>query len=452
MYKLILAFRYLIKRRISYFALFAVSLCVFVVLVVMTVLNGLTSEFKEKMHRITGDCVVSSKSLAGFAYYEEFSKILERQDIVEAISPVIKTYSIVKSNAFEKISQEQVIKIIGIYPEMHNKTTGFANYLCYANFTDVNNIFAVSPDTNMPGCVAGIAVLFSRNSSGSYNTPDSLIPAAISFTCFPLTAKGTLAQAGTGVVESKTFLLKNLIQTGTSADWENMYLPFNDAQIISGLIDEPKRASEIHIKFRKGIEINDGCAQIASLWQKFAAQNEQKESANLFKNVSVQNWKDFNRAVIAVAETQEALMIIVFAMIGIITVFIVFVVFYMIVSHKSKDIGVLKSVGASNSGMMGVFMLFAFWTGLIGSIIGSLAGWFFLAYINQIENWLYVHFDWQLYTRSMYFINQIPNRIDLLVLSGIILSAIAACLIGAVVPALQAARLDPVKQLQVSRL
>ena len=63
MYKIILAFRYLLKRRISYFALFAVALCVFVVLVVMTVLSALTAEFKEKTHRISGDCIVSSKSL-----------------------------------------------------------------------------------------------------------------------------------------------------------------------------------------------------------------------------------------------------------------------------------------------------------------------------------------------------------------------------------------------------
>ena len=45
MYKIILAIRYLVKRRISYFSVAAVALCVFVVLVVITVLSGLSASF-----------------------------------------------------------------------------------------------------------------------------------------------------------------------------------------------------------------------------------------------------------------------------------------------------------------------------------------------------------------------------------------------------------------------
>ena len=47
MIKLILAFRYFIKRPITWLAVIAVSLCVFIVLVVMTVMNGLVREFKQ---------------------------------------------------------------------------------------------------------------------------------------------------------------------------------------------------------------------------------------------------------------------------------------------------------------------------------------------------------------------------------------------------------------------
>jgi lipoprotein-releasing system permease protein len=447
MYKIILAFRYLLKRRISYFALFAVALCVFVMLVVMTVMNNLTSEFKEKVHRITADCVISSRSLAGFPYYEDFVKILEKQDIVEAVSPVIKSYAIVKTPQNEK-----TLKVVGIDPVLHDKTTGFSNFLYYHNFTDAGSIFTPTADTNKPAAIAGIAVLFERDSSGRYYAPDRLPAAQITVACFPLTAKGTLERAGTSVIASKTFVLGNVVQTGCSADWENIYLSFNDAQILCGLAGEPKRVSAIHIKFNKGVDIHQGCAKIDSLWQKFVEQKKDLAYANLFKNVKVGNWKDYNRTIIAVAETQQALMIIVFAMIGIITVFIVFVVFYMIVCHKSKDIGILKSVGASNGGLMAVFMVFAFFTGLFGSILGSLAGWRFLVHINQIEGWLFEHYKFQLWDRTIYLIGEIPNRIDLRVLVIIILSAIAACLLGAFIPSRQAAKLDAVKTLQVSRL
>ena len=76
MYKLKLITRYLIKRRITHFAVLAVTLCVFIVVVVMTVMNGLVGGFKQKNHEFVGDCVVGTKSLVGFVYYEEFMDIL----------------------------------------------------------------------------------------------------------------------------------------------------------------------------------------------------------------------------------------------------------------------------------------------------------------------------------------------------------------------------------------
>jgi lipoprotein-releasing system permease protein len=134
-------------------------------------------------------------------------------------------------------------------------------------------------------------------------------------------------------------------------------------------------------------------------------------------------------------------------------VFIVFVVFYMIVSHKSKDIGILKSVGVSNGHVLALFLGFAFLVGVFGSAVGVVGGWQFLAHINQIEGWLFEHFDFQLWDRTIFVgIDDIPNAIDSKVLGVIILSAIVACLLGALVPSWQAARLRPVETLQVSRL
>ena len=68
MYKLKLALRYLIKRKISYFAVIAVALCVFIVFIVITVLTGITADFKGKVHRTASDCVVYTRSLVGFGY------------------------------------------------------------------------------------------------------------------------------------------------------------------------------------------------------------------------------------------------------------------------------------------------------------------------------------------------------------------------------------------------
>ena len=140
----------------------------------------------------------------------------------------------VKTDAFygRLSAYEQTRTIIGIDSCLHNKTTGFSGFLRYRSFADVNSIFTPPSDVNSPACIPGIAVLFSRDPSSRYNAPDSLSPIPITITSFPLTAKGALERAGTSVVTSKTFILNNVVQTGCSADWENIYLPFNEAQSV----------------------------------------------------------------------------------------------------------------------------------------------------------------------------------------------------------------------------
>ena len=78
--------------------------------------------------------------------------------------------------------------------------------------------------------------------------------------------------------------------------------------------------------------------------------------------------------------------------------------------------------------------------------------WLFLLKINRIEDWLFEHFGFSLWDRTIYAIGDIPNQMDFGVLVVIVLSAILACLIGALVPSWQAARLNPVETLQVGRL
>jgi ABC-type lipoprotein release transport system permease subunit len=95
MYKVILPFRYLFKKRISYLALVAVALCVFIVVVVMTVMTGLVRDFKQKNHNFVGDCVVGTESLVGFSYYEDFMKVLKQADFIEGVSAVIKNYALI---------------------------------------------------------------------------------------------------------------------------------------------------------------------------------------------------------------------------------------------------------------------------------------------------------------------------------------------------------------------
>ncbi len=193
--------------------------------------------------------------------------------------------------------------------------------------------------------------------------------------------------------------------------------------------------------------MNEGRARVVEMWHQFKQGKEGTPYAFLLDTVTVQDWKGYRRAFIAPMEKEELLLSLLFILVGVTTVFIVFVVFYMIISHKRKDIGVLKSLGASNRGVLTLFSGFAVSVGLLGSCTGALVGWLFLARVNDIEQWLFERFHFQLWDRTIYAIGDIPNRVEPGVLAVIISCAVVSCLIGALVPSYLAARLRPVETL-----
>lgn len=436
------------KRRITYFAVLAVALCVFIVVVVMTVMAGLVNEFKDKNHRFAGDCVVGTESLVGFAYYEDFVKLAEQQDFVEAVSPAIKSFALKRRKGSE---QDDVVEIMGIDPVRHSRATGFGDSLYYHK-NDVSKTFEIVNDSNLVGCVLG-DFLLSQDTDSRFLSETSLPRIAYSISCFPLTARGALAQAGTDMVNTKTFYYSDQSSTGLPRiDGSVVYLPLEQAQLLCGMAGTNKRASRLHIRFKPGVKIQTGCKKIRSLWQKFRQDKAGQTLAYSLDTVTVQSWKQYRRSSIAPMENEQTEMSVMFGFVGITTVFIVLVVFYMIISHKSKDIGILKSIGVSNVDIIELFSGYAFMVGILGSGIGLLAGWVFLLKINRIEDWLFRHFGFQLWDRTIYAIGDIPNKVEFRILATIVVSAIIACLIGALIPSVQAARQKPVETLQVGQL
>jgi lipoprotein-releasing system permease protein len=171
----------------------------------------------------------------------------------------------------------------------------------------------------------------------------------------------------------------------------------------------------------------------------------------MLDSVQVQTWQQDRREWIAPMDKEKMMLALLFLMLGIVTVFIICVVFYMIIGHKSKDLGILKSVGMSSSLVAAVFLGFAWIVGIIGTLLGTACGCLFLWKINDMENWLYEHYGWRLWDRSIYAIDQIPNTVEWSMLAVVAVSAIGACLLGALIPSLQAASKSPVRILQVSQ-
>ena len=450
MYDILLPMRFFFRRRITILAVLAVALCVFTVVVVMTVMNGLVTDFTEKNHAFFSDCIVSTDSLVGFGLYEEFISRLKGADFVASAAPVINTFGLVES---ESSGKNVALDLMGIDIDRHIKTTDFADTLYY---NKESPSFAFKPlyDANLVGCIIGIDLLVERQKSGQYKQLSYLPAWSYLVTCFPLTPKGSLAKTGMALTaNSKTFHYSDNCDSGLAKiDSSVVYLPFEFLQPLCGMDAGTKRTNAIFVKFRKGSDIGACTEKVSGLWRDFAGQKNDFAFANLFNNVRVQDWKTYRRGTIAPMEKEQTTLILLFVLVGLITVFIIFVIFYMIISRKSRDIGILKSLGVPKTGIVRIFLRLALFVGLCGAAVGISFALIFLANINRLEGWLFEKIGFQMWNREIYAIGEIPNHAKPLLLAAVAACAVAACLLGALLPTLSAAGRKCVDVLRVNQL
>src|SRR5512133_2408196 len=94
MYKLHLILKYLRKRRIAWVSLIAVTLCTTMVLVVISVMGGWLRMFETNFHALSGDIIIGTGQLRGFAYYEEVMAELDKLPFVKATAPVVQVWGL----------------------------------------------------------------------------------------------------------------------------------------------------------------------------------------------------------------------------------------------------------------------------------------------------------------------------------------------------------------------
>jgi hypothetical protein len=83
--------------------------------------------------------------------------------------------------------------------------------------------------------------------------------------------------------------------------------------------------------------------------------------------IEVQTWEEVNKTWLGAVEKEKTLVTLLFGMISIVAIFLIFCIFYMIVVEKTKDIGIIKSVGATSSGVAGIFLGYGLAIGLVGA-------------------------------------------------------------------------------------
>lgn len=162
----------------------------------------------------------------------------------------------------------------------------------------------------------------------------------------------------------------------------------------------------------------------------------------------ISTWEDARKGMLAAIENERALLGVMLGLVLLVAAFTIFAILSMLVSEKRRDIGILCALGATPSGILSLFLMIGAWEALLGSLLGGIAGTWAAANINAIEGKLT---DWtgvQIFNREVYLFDHIPTVTDPAAVAAIVLGAVCMTLIAAALPAIRAARLNPVDALR----
>ncbi|MCI0366690.1 MAG: FtsX-like permease family protein, partial [Phycisphaerales bacterium] len=170
----------------------------------------------------------------------------------------------------------------------------------------------------------------------------------------------------------------------------------------------------------------------------------------LFENeaIRVNTWEEKQGPLLAAISIEKGILNVLLFLIIAVAGFGILAIFSMIVAEKTRDIGILKALGASNGGVMKIFLSYGLALGLVGATLGTALGVWLTVNINGVEQFLSRVTGSELFDRGIYYFNEIPTDLQIPMLVYVNLGAILIAVLFSVLPALRAALLHPVRALR----
>jgi lipoprotein-releasing system permease protein len=461
-YKSLLIGRYLRKRRIAWVSLIAVMLCTAMVLVVISVMGGWLRMFNESFHGISGDIIVHGRSETGFPDYQLMIDKIKALPEVKAAVPVVRAVGLANFNG----SFSKGVQVIG-YPPNIGEVNGFADSLYRLKGTK-NLTFDLLPDvqyfppgqikadvTKWKGIIPGGALIgVHKDESGEFVRPPGMYNAYVDLTLLPISTFGSRLDL-TAKSRSFYWIIDDSRSKVSIQDANTVYMAFDTLQRelqMDAADDRPARTSDIQVALKPGVDLESGRKKIEQVVMAVKNRNIPAGVQSAWDPfpVEVQTWKEVHEDFIRAVEKEKGLVTILFGLISIVAVFLIFCIFYMIVVEKTRDIGIIKSVGATSGGIASIFLGYGMAIGIVGGMAGLGAGWLIVHYINQLHEWLGKISGGKIvmWDPKVYLFDLIPNTIDAKEATIIVIVAIISSVLGARVPAVRAGRMHPIEALR----
>jgi lipoprotein-releasing system permease protein len=162
----------------------------------------------------------------------------------------------------------------------------------------------------------------------------------------------------------------------------------------------------------------------------------------------IQTWKELQGPLLAAVQMETTLLNLLLFLIIAVAGFGILATFFMIVVEKTKDIGIMKALGASTNGVFSIFLTYGLALGLVGSGVGMIGGVLFASNINRIADVVEWITGQEVFDPTIYYFSEIPAIIDPFTVAWVVAGSVTIAVLASVLPALRAARLHPVQALR----
>jgi lipoprotein-releasing system permease protein len=164
--------------------------------------------------------------------------------------------------------------------------------------------------------------------------------------------------------------------------------------------------------------------------------------------LGVYDWREANDSFFNALKVERNVMFLILTLIILVAAFNIISSMIMLVKDKTRDIAIMRTMGATRGAMLRIFMLTGVTIGVVGTAVGATFGIAFASNIETIRNLLENLTGTELFADEIYFLSRLPAEINWDEVAAVIAMAITLSVLATLYPAWRAARMDPVEALR----